>query len=108
GLFAILKTGFYPGVGSPRELAPFDGLGNLLVGPLARWDSYWYLHIAAAGYRPVGNAAFFPLYPLLCSACGWLIGSALIAGVIISLASLLAALYLLWRLVSLQLGERYA
>jgi Mannosyltransferase (PIG-V) len=108
GLFAILKTGFFPGVVSPPEIAPFGGLGNLLVGPLARWDSYWYLHIAATGYRPVGNAAFFPLYPLLCAAGGWLLGSVLIAGVLVSLVSLLVALYLLWRLVTLELGERYA
>jgi Mannosyltransferase (PIG-V) len=108
GLFAILKTGFFAGVASPREIAPFDGLGNLLVGPLARWDSYWYLHIAATGYHPAGNAAFFPLYPLLCAAGGWLVGSALIAGVLISLVSLLAMLYLLWRLVTLELGEPYA
>jgi hypothetical protein len=108
GLFAILRTGVYPGVTSPPAIAPFDGLGNLLVGPLARWDSYWYLHIAATGYRPVGNAAFFPLYPLLCAAGGWLVGSALIAGVIVSLGSLLIALYLLWRLVTLELGEQYA
>jgi len=37
GLFAILKTGFLAGIVSPPAIAPFGGLGNLLVGPLARW-----------------------------------------------------------------------
>jgi hypothetical protein len=42
------------------------------VTPLTRWDSGWYLSIAAGGYQPppskVGeetNHAFFPLYPAL-------------------------------------------
>src|SRR5947209_9949770 len=75
GLYAILKTGFYPGIVSPPEIAPFGGLGNLLAGPFARWDSYWFLHIAAVGYHHVGNPAFFPLYPLLVAALGWVLGS---------------------------------
>src|SRR5688500_15188516 len=62
---------------------PFGSLGDALVAPAARWDSVWYLQIAAGGYDDQ-RAAFFPLYPLLAKAGGALFGSALVAGVVIS------------------------
>lgn len=91
--------------------APFSPFGNLLVGPSARWDSVWFLRIAQDGYGSVhshAQAAFYPLYPLLMRAGGWLVGSPLTAGILVSLACFLAALALLHRLAALELGERDA
>ena len=64
--------------------------------------------IAEHGYNDPQRAAFFPLYPLLARAAGWVVGSAVWGGVIVALAALAVALYLLRRLVVLEVGERYA
>jgi len=106
GAAGVLQLGLAPGASAaydPGSLtAPFGYLPNALVAPLARWDSVWYLTIAAHGYA--GNArrmAFFPLYPALIRLLGALVGSDLIAGVLISLAAFVAALLVLHRLVCL-------
>jgi hypothetical protein len=89
--------------------APFGYFGNLLVAPFARWDSAWYLAIAQGGYdHQVARAEFFPLYPLLMRGLGTLLGSNLVAGVLISLASFAVALVLLYRLTALELGQDVA
>lgn len=74
------------------------------LGLHSQWDSAYYLYIAEHGYQYTGeglaNIAFFPLYPMLIrvlaplcffnyALCGWLI----------SLASLLAALVFLKKLI---------
>ena len=84
--------------------APFGYFGNLLVAPFARWDSVWYLAIAQGGYdHQPARTAFFPLYPLAMRGLGTVIGSDLIAGVLISLVAFAIALVLLYRLVALEL-----
>jgi hypothetical protein len=81
---------------------------------LARWDTAFYHSIATAGYRwdpgvfQHDNIVFFPLYPLLMRAGGMLVGSPLLAGLIISLVSFAGAVALLHRLAALELGESYA
>lgn len=110
--------------------------GNLVyhtAGPApleiwARWDAEWYLLIAERGYRSAdhfmnGGAArddrrvaytaadttgFFPLYPLLIRALSWVGPSSLAAGVLISNAALLMALWLLRDLVRRDHGEEAA
>ena len=97
---------------APALTHPFGGLGDTLFSPLARWDSVWYLSIADSGYEGPAREAFFPLYPLLVRALATPAGAShealLLAAYLVSLASLLGALYLLWRLVSLELGRQYA
>jgi len=90
---------------------PFAPFGDLLVAPAARWDSVWYLTIAKNGYGDAhshAQAAFYPLYPLLMRVVGWVVGSPLVAGILISLACFLAALVVLHKLTALELGERDA
>ena len=99
--------------------------GNLVwhqpVSPLleiwARWDSEWFLLIAAEGYQ-VENlvstsgsvwehwavAGFLPLYPLLIRVLAPLFG-AVGAGVLISNVCLFLSLVLLERLVRLEMGD---
>lgn len=78
------------------------------AGPLARWDSVWFLEIAQAGYDDsrgaAEEAAFFPLYPLLLR----LTGSTVAGGVIVSVGCFAGALWLLHRLVARDFGEDVA
>ena len=56
--------------------APFGYFGNLLVSPLARWDSAWYLAIAQGGYdHNPERTTFFPLYPVLVRGLGTVLRS---------------------------------
>ena len=96
---------------------PFGSVGDALLGPLAHWDSVWYLAIADHGYAPAGEevahhaVAFFPLYPLLVwlgSGFGASPEAQLIAAYAVSLAALAGALYLLHRLAELELGREHA
>jgi len=84
--------------------SPFGSFGDALAAPAARWDSVWYLGIAGDGYGAPGRPAFFPLYPLLMRAGGWVLGSRLVAGALISMVCLVIALAVLHELTRLELG----
>jgi len=109
GVLAVLEVGRAAdtaGFDPTRVTAPFGYFGNLLVAPFARWDSVWYLDIARSGYgQDKAKTAFFPLYPLLMRGLGIVIGSDLIAGILISLVLFAIGLVLLHRLAALDLGE---
>ncbi len=82
----------------------FGSWGDPLTATFARWDSTWFLAIADSGYGPDdARTAFFPLYPLLVRAGGFLTGSDLAAGVMISLACLFGALAVIHRLTAIEL-----
>jgi Mannosyltransferase (PIG-V) len=107
---------------NPGAPEPSDTLSGLLLTPAARWDAGWYLGIALNGYQeipgyePGASTAFFPLYPLIIRALGEPIDalgpprdySFKLAGVFVSLAAFIFALYLLHRLTELELGRRAA
>jgi len=90
---------------------PLGGFGDILFSPLARWDSVWYLGIAHHGYDGGPDTAFFPLYPLLVRT---LVlphpseAALLVSAYVVSLACFLGALWLLQRLVELELGRGVA
>ena len=89
--------------------APFGAAGDALVAPGARWDAVWYLAIANDGYgHEAQRGAFFPLYPALVKAAGAVVGSPVVAGMLVSTAAFLVALVLLHRLTALELGEEAA
>lgn len=92
-----------------RWTAPFDsGLWNALVAPGARFDSAWLLDITNGGYSTPGTPAFFPLYPALTAVGGGLLGSDVVAGILLSTVAGFAGLYLLHRLVTLDFGPDVA
>lgn len=96
---------------APGLTRPFDGVWETLLSPLAHWDAVWYLSIAWNGYGATGvDAAFFPLYPLLVhlAGAGGPPGALLVAAYAVALAAFLGALYLLHRLVTLELGAEHA
>jgi len=88
-----------------------------IINMWARWDAGWYFDVAAHGYKFVAgqpsNAAFYPLYPLLMRAvhvllisksdAGWMT-----AGIIVSNAALLFALWHLYLLTELELDRASA
>jgi hypothetical protein len=90
----------------------FGWLGDLLAAPAARWDAAWYLVIAHSGYASgagspaASRAAFFPLYPLGLRAISELGPPPVLAGVILSVGALGAAVYGIHRLTTLELGRR--
>ena len=87
----------------------------------ARWDALWYVRIAERGYagrfgvddlegrtgEPPATG-FFPLMPLLMRGVGWVVGSPLRAGLLISNVSLLVSLWLLFRMTRRLLGDEAA
>jgi hypothetical protein len=112
GVLGVLSFGRAAGTQGfdPRHLtAPFGYLGNLLVSPFARWDSVWYLTVAHSGYgHELARTEFLPLYPLLIRCVGFVVGSQLVAGILISLVAFAVALVLLYRLAALELGASAA
>lgn len=121
-LFAALTSG--PATGGlaaenarkfdePALTHPIGGLGDVALSPLTRWDAVWYLRIARSGYGDSEvRAAFFPLYPLGVRALAEVGGGSdtalLLAAHAVALAAFLAALILLHRLVTLELGRPLA
>src|SRR4051812_5111566 len=94
-----------PGLTHP--FASTSGALDTLLSPLARWDSAWYLDIAHSGYAGP-SSAFFPLYPVLVRGFALVSspGALLVAAYAVSLAALVGALYLMHRLVTLELRSR--
>ncbi len=92
----------------PHSTSGFGWLGDLLAAPAARWDAVWYLVIAHYGYHPelgvftASRSAFFPLYPLALRGLSEVGVPAVLAGVLISLAALAAALYGIHRLTAME------
>jgi hypothetical protein len=85
---------------------PFGAVSlDKLVAPAARWDSAWYIAIAQHGYYSAQSTNFFPLYPLLMSLVALVVGSPLIAGILISFITTLVGLTVLHRLALLDLDE---
>src|SRR5256885_12802478 len=76
----------------------------------ARWDGGWFTGIARDGYTdPKTTTAFFPAYPLLVRAAGWVLGGhAVLAGVLVSLLAAAAAFVLLHELARELVGEEAA
>jgi Mannosyltransferase (PIG-V) len=109
GVLAFRRAPDTHGFDPANLTAPFGYFGNLLAAPFARWDSVWYLAIAQGGYgHQKSRTAFFPLYPMMLRGLGLVIGSDLIAGVVISLVCFGIALTLLYELVCLELDHEHA
>lgn len=92
---------------SPQGTLPPPGstLYRILIGFWVHWDGLWYLSIANMGYggRPT-STAFFPLYPLAMH----VLGGGVLAGVLVSLLSFAVALWFIYHLFRIDLGDRPA
>jgi Gpi18-like mannosyltransferase len=83
---------------------------EIAFGHWERWDALWFMHVAQDGYQANSqSAAIMPVYPLAIRALHGLSGLPwLICGLIISNAAFLVALYVLYRLAELELGDQVA
>lgn len=94
-------------VDRPIQWRPFPD--NPFLGGLCRWDSMWYRTIAKDGYwfreGEQSPVAFFPLYPMLMRAGGWLTDRTLKAGVVVTWLSGMGAVYLFHRWSTLKLPQ---
>jgi len=84
---------------------PFGAFANTLIAPAARWDAVWYLAITRDGYDSAQKAAFFPLYPTLVHAAGFVVGSPVLAAMLVSTVCFMAALVVVGELARLELGD---
>ena len=72
-----------PSTSPDAVLRPYQGVepvsggaAELLLGVWQRFDTLWYLRIAAQGYAPHdGSTVYFPLYPMLIRLLGTLFAS---------------------------------
>lgn len=76
------------------------------------WDPGHYLRIADVGYRSSGEDAlyivFFPLFPLLVAAAGFVVRNLVVASLIVTTGASIAAGWLLYKLVRLDRPEETA
>jgi hypothetical protein len=90
--------------------APVLGPGWGWLDVFFRWDSYWYLQIASEGYsfdpNQQSNVAFFPLYPYLARALGWVLGGPAIGGLVAANVATIVAVFYLRRLGRALFDER--
>jgi len=92
------------GIGSVGglEILKAEWPGLRFINLWSRWDAPHYLDIARNGYQITGEAryfiVFYPLYPWLVRAVGWVTGDVFWAAMILSNACLAAACVLLYRL----------
>jgi hypothetical protein len=93
------------------DIPPFRAYGarsDLFFGTFAQWDSGWFLRIAQRGYDVKESTAFFPVYPLLVRGVSAIVGSTLVAGVLVSLVSGGIAAILLAEIAKAVIGEEAA
>ena len=100
-LWAPLRHDFPP-------FRAYDARTDLLFSTFAQWDSGWFLRIADHGYDIPATSAFFPLYPLVVRAGGFVLGSTLVAAVLVSLVAAGVGAVLVWRIARAATGEAVA
>lgn len=84
--------------------------GSEVLGGWFRFDGGWYERIAREGYTYGGpgvqsSVAFFPAYPLAMRAVAVVLGDEILAGMVVTVLSGLAATVLLYRWTADRLGE---
>jgi hypothetical protein len=85
----IRVTGF-PETLMSRDLHP---VLYALIGVWQRWDTVWYLQIAAHGYAGAAQTVFYPLFPALIHIFGRVMNSELAAAVTLCTA---ATFFMIW------------
>jgi Gpi18-like mannosyltransferase len=83
------------------------GLAEPLLGVWQRFDTLWYVKIAAQGYSPENESAvYFPLYPLLIRPLGQIfMGDYLLAALFISNLAYIGVLFYLYKLTEMEFNR---
>jgi hypothetical protein len=96
----LFVTGLVSASGSTSE-----GLARVAHDMWLHWDPGHYLRLADVGYRSSGEDAlfivFFPLFPLLVAAAGFVLRNLVVASLVVTTVASLASGWLLYRLVRL-------
>ena len=100
-LWAPLRHDFPP-------FEAYDARTDLLFLTFAQWDSGWFLRIADHGYDIPATSAFFPVYPFVARAVGTVLGSTLVAAVLVSLVAAGVAAVFIWRIARGVVGNAVA
>ena len=80
-----------------------DRFSHLFINVWERWDTGWYLKIAAFGYASTdGTASFSPLYPWLIGGLGALAGNFLLSALLISNLAALAVFLLFYEVARVE------
>jgi hypothetical protein len=80
-----------------------DRFSQLFVNVWKRWDTDWYLKIAAFGYDPAdGTVSYWPLYPWLIRGLGALTGNFLLSALLISNFAALAVFILFFEVARVE------
>jgi len=96
-----------PSTSPDAVLRPYQGVepvsggaAELLLGVWQRFDTLWYIRIAAQGYSPDDvSTVYFPLYPTLIRVLGTVFaGNYLLAAIVISNLAYVGVLYCLYKL----------
>jgi hypothetical protein len=109
--FDLLGLGLVPGAGGKcRDGWQVFGEGHEFLNGFFRWDSSWYLRIAARGYKyyqphEASEVAFYPLFPYLSRYLGKVLGGPAVAGLVITNLASVGAIYYLRRLGRLLFGD---
>lgn len=74
-------------------MAPAHGWRYQLLGVWQRFDTLWYLNIAANGYDRPAATVFYPLYPILIHYLSWITRDPTAAALLISTV---ACFFVLW------------
>jgi hypothetical protein len=108
GIALVFLAYPYPLPSSVVRYSLLEWRTDLLFNVFARWDAVWFIRIAEHGYQTVKEAAFFPLYPGLVHVLTYVTRSALVAGILISLAAGGCAAVVLGKIARPLIGERGA
>jgi hypothetical protein len=87
-----------------QGVEPFSGgIAELSLGVWQRFDTLWYIRIAAQGYSPDDvSTVYFPLYPTLTRVLGTVFaGNYLFAAIVISNLAYVGVLYCLYKLTEM-------
>jgi hypothetical protein len=82
-------------------MAPSDGWRYLLLGVWQRFDTLWYLNIAANGYDRPAATVFYPLYPILIRYLSWITRDPTAAALLVSTVACFFALWGIQKLAAL-------
>jgi hypothetical protein len=110
GMIGVATMTKHAGLNIVDQARSLGSVGYLLSGSTFRFDSGYYVSVAAHGYGTLqsGKIAFFPVYPVLIRLVSLVTFSPVVAGVLVSAIAFAAALLMLHRLTELELGRRAA
>ncbi|HEY3920544.1 MAG TPA: glycosyltransferase family 39 protein [Gaiellaceae bacterium] len=108
--YSVFEAQFAQPLHAPTAAPPSPAGDGWAIDLWARWDGGWFTQVAQSGYGdPKTTTAFFPAYPLIVRAAGWLLGGHdVVAGVLVSLAACAVAFVLLYALARELVGEEAA